>query len=148
MKPVYDHYTEQLAAINPEKPVRCYRNLHTGLWSVKQDRVAFHTNIIYLKNVDFLVNERLRLKVIAERKKNVHAFVRGYVSSPAEYYNTGTSLGAPVMYNPYKFAHFMAYNGPCDTADVCVLERLWNGKMMVYANGIKFHRTSIDSAIG
>lgn len=145
-KPVFDHYTEQLAALNPEKPVRCYRNLHTGLWSVKQDRVAFHTNIIYLKNVDFLVNEKLRQKVIATKSKNVHAFVRGYLSHAANFFDNYTSgLGDAVAYNPYKVAHFMSNDGPCDTAQVCLLERLWNGKMMVYAKGIKFHKLSIDS---
>jgi hypothetical protein len=149
MKPVYDHYTEQLAALNPEKPVRCYRNLHTGLWSVKQDRVAFHTNIIYIKNVKFLVNERLRQKVILEKKKNVHAFVQGYLCPPADYYSMDSiGMGLPVMYNPYKVAHFMCEYGPCDTASVCMLEKLWDGKMLVCAKGIKFIQNVVDSAAG
>lgn len=144
-KPVYDHYTEQLAALNPEKPVRVYRNLHTGLWSVKQDRVAFHTNIIYLKNVKFLVNERLRQRVILEKRKNVHAFVSGNICAPAEHYDVNHGgLGDAVTYNPYKVAHFTTENGSCDTAKVCMMERLWNGKMMVYAKGIKFHK-SLDT---
>jgi hypothetical protein len=146
MKPIYDHYYEQWAVINPEKPIRCYRNLHTGLWSVKQDRVAFHTNIIYLKNVDFLVNEKGRQRVLAERKKNVHAFVRGYICTPAEFYEVNFGgFGDGVTYNPYKTAHFMSQDRPCDTAKVCMLERLWNGKMMVYAKGIKYIQNNLDS---
>jgi len=152
MKPVYDHYTEQIAALNPEKPCRLYRNLHTGLWSVKQDRVAFHTRLIYLKNVKFLVNERLRQKVIATRSKNVHAFVQGYMCPPINFYEVGCGgMGQAVWYNPYKVSHFISNNQPCDTAEVCILERMWDGTMNVCAKGINFHNLTenhLDTATG
>lgn len=145
VKPVADSYSEQCSLLNPEKTVRCYRNLHTGLWSVKQDRVAFHTNIIYLKNVKFLVNESRRQKVILEKRKNVHAFVSGYLSTPQKFYSVDHGgFGYGVMYNPYKFAHFMCNDHSCDTAQVCMLERLWNGQMRVYAKGIEFIKSDCD----
>lgn len=151
-KPVFDHYTQQLAALDHRKPVRCYRNLQTGLWSVKQDRVAFHTRLIYLKRVKFLVNERLRQKVILEKKKNVHAFVSGYLCPPANFYEVGCGgMGQAVWYNPYKVSHFVCNNQPCDTADVCMLERMWDGTMNVCAKGINFHNLTespLDTAAG
>lgn len=144
MKPVYDYYTEQIAALNPEKPCRVYRNLHTGLWSVKQDRVAFHTRLIYLKNVKFLVNEKLRQKVILEKKKNVHAFVWGNICSAAEFFDR--NCVTPIYYNPYKVAHFTSEDGgACNTARVCQLQRIWNGQMLVYAKGVTFHTIPIDT---
>jgi len=146
-KKIADSFLEQIELIDPTKPVSCYRNLNRrlngekGFFSVKQGGIVkFHTRIIYLRNVDFLVNERLRQKVIATHSKNVHAFVRGYVCTPAEFYEVNSGgFGEGVAYNPYKTAHFMSQDKPCDTAIVCMLERLWNGKMMVYAKGINFH---------
>jgi hypothetical protein len=155
-KTIADSFAEQVELIDPTKPVMCYRNLNRrlngekGFFSVKQGGIVkFHTRIIYLKDVKFLVNERLRQRVILEKRKNVHAFVSGYICTPAEFYEVNFGgFGDAVAYNPYRVAHFMCNDGPCDTAKVCMLERLWNGKMMVYAKGIKFHETPIDSAAG
>jgi len=82
--------------IDYTKPVKVYRNLHKGCWSVKQDGlVKAHSDEINLYDCEFLVNEKNRLKVIKEKRKNVHAFVKGYI------WNTPLNLIRQASYNPY-----------------------------------------------
>ena len=91
--------------ININKKVMIYRNLHNGMFSIKQDGlVVAHVDSIFLSSAIFKVNQSGRNRVIKEQKKNVHAFVIGYVKSV----NVGIDLGASraVSYNPYKYGHF------------------------------------------
>jgi hypothetical protein len=82
--------------IDYSKPVKVYRNLHKGCWSVKQNGlVKAHSDKINLYDCSFLVNEKNRLKVIKEKRKNVHAFVRGYI------WDTPLNLIRQASYNPY-----------------------------------------------
>ena len=154
-KPFTDDYSEQCSLINPEKPVRVYRNLSAshngekGIWSVKQDRVAFHTTNIYLKDVEFLVNEKHRQRVIKEKVKNVHAFVKGYICTPTTYFYRASDpwfLSGDIYYNPYKTAHFMTGLHHCDTATVC---HMWKGttEMRVHAKGIETFSFPLDNQL-
>lgn len=77
-------------------------------------RVVAHSNYIIMKNCRFIVNQRGRLKVLKEKKKNVHAFVRGettVVWGPNDKFVE--SLEPPVdrwqevAYNPYRFSTFV-----------------------------------------
>jgi hypothetical protein len=82
--------------INYAKPVKVYRNLHKGCWSIRQNGlVKAHADKIDLFKCEFLVNEKDRLKVIKEKRKNVHAFVKGYL------WDTPLNLIKQVAYNPY-----------------------------------------------
>jgi hypothetical protein len=92
--------------INLNKPIKVYRNLHKQCWSVQQDGlVKAHTNSIKLFDCEFIVNQAGREKVIKERRKNVHAFIKGYIS---ELFNTilDEHFGTEVTYNPYKNEFF------------------------------------------
>lgn len=119
-KPFTNDYQEQCNLIDPDKPVRVYRNLHKKCWSVKQGVVRFHCHKIFLKNVKFLVNERLRQKVVAERRKNVHAFVYGELIAPLSHFPTDYSTNG-VYYNPYKHSMFVCGDKPIDHAYICEL---------------------------
>jgi hypothetical protein len=82
--------------IDHSKPVKVYRNLHKGCWSIKQNGlVKAHSDEINLFDCEFLVNEKDRQKVIKQKRKNVHAFVKGYI------WNTPMDLIKQVSYNPY-----------------------------------------------
>ena len=82
--------------IDITKKVFVYKNLHQDCWSIKQDGlVKVHATEINLYNCSFLVNEKNRLKVIKEKRKNVHAFVRGYI------WDTPLNLIRQASYNPY-----------------------------------------------
>lgn len=134
-KPVVDSYVGQLALLNPEKPVRVYRNLHTGLWSVKQGVVRFHTKCIFLTEVDFLVNENGRQRVLREQKKYVHAYVHGFICDRPTYFTVGTDC-YEVTYDPYKNRQFVCRHGEAISAEVCGMIKRDDGKMRVYASNI------------
>ena len=89
--------------IDPDTPVRVYRNLGPGLrYSVQQGGlVAAHADEITLFDCRFIVSEAGNARVREEGRKNVHAYVEGYVG--------GTPPDAPgvkVGYNPYHSDHF------------------------------------------
>lgn len=141
MKPVVDTYEGQLALLNPKKPIRVYRNLHTGLWSVKQGVVRFHTKCIFLKDVTFPINEKVRQRVIANKRKEVHAFVMGFLTEAgdASLFNSYCKDKEEVTYNPYKNDTFVCKDGKVKSAKLCCLIKQEEGeafRMRVYANNI------------
>jgi hypothetical protein len=137
-KPIANSYAEQLSLINPQKPIRCYRNLNRkfgkekGFWSVKQGVVRFHCTQIFLKNVTFPVNERVRLEVVRDKKKQVHAYVEGFITDRPTYYDGYEAI----TYNPYENKKFVCRRGEVKAAEACMLVRLSDGKMRVYASNI------------
>ncbi len=70
--------------LDPTRPVRVYRNLHSSYgdgrrWSIRQGpHVIAHADNLHLVDVRFVVSEKGRQRVLAERRKNVHAFAEGY----------------------------------------------------------------------
>lgn len=92
--------------IDMSKQVLIYKNLHNGLFSVKQNGlVVAHVESIVLKNGFFDVNQAGRNRVIKEKKKNVHAYVKGFiVSINTVWQNEQKRL---VTYNPYNNEHFI-----------------------------------------
>lgn len=94
-------------SISTNLPVRVYRNLHSKdeshKYSVMQNRLVIgHTNDLWLKNCKLIVSEALRNKVIKEKKKNVHAFIEGFVFSGIKKPNTKVKI----EYNPYLQSKF------------------------------------------
>ena len=60
--------------------VEVYFNLHKHVFSVRSarsGRVILHTDRVHIRNPEFVVRQGGRQRVLKERKKNVHAFVRG-----------------------------------------------------------------------
>ena len=91
--------------------VEVYFNLHKHLFSVRSarsGRVILHTAKVHIRNPEFVVRQGGRQRVLKERKKNVHAFVRG----DATYFiDMRSEKDRPtldnVMYNPYKYDSFV-----------------------------------------
>jgi len=86
-----------------------YRNLHTGTFSVKyKGKVIAHPTTLTAHGVEFRVSQKGRAKVLAERKKYVHAFVVA-----DEWYDfSGIQVDdkrhlTEVLYNPYKYRAFV-----------------------------------------
>jgi hypothetical protein len=138
-KKIADTFKDQTNLIDPSKPVRCYRNLNrrlngeSGFWSVKQGAtVKFHCRTIFLKNVTFPVNERVRLEVVQNQKKQVHAYVEGFLTDRPTYFDDAHE----VKYNPYENKKFVCRRGEVKAAEACMLVRLSDGKMRVYASNI------------
>jgi hypothetical protein len=91
--------------IDYSEPVRVYKNLHRNCWSVKQDGlVKVHTHHVNLFNCKFLVSKKGRLKVLKEKRKNVHAFIEGYMNKE-DCFDCGSTFAekneAQISYDPY-----------------------------------------------
>lgn len=88
-----------------------YWNITRGVWSVKalqgpnRGRVIQHATDITLIDCVFKVSEAGRKKVLAQKVKNVHAGVVGYMNSLVEPEVSGDVID--VTYNPYKFSTFV-----------------------------------------
>lgn len=102
-----------------------YRNLHKQTWSVKalegpaKGRVIAHSDHVLLWDAEGKVSEAGRQRVLAEKRKNVHAGIVGeLVSLQADPQFRGTEI----TYNPYKFDQFVYKN----------LERPFDGSPEVY----------------
>lgn len=102
--------------------VEVYRNLHKQCWSVRalegkhKGRVILHTHTLALKDAKFVVQKAGREKVLHQKRKNVHAFIRGTVHSKV--WNIGNSM-KQVSYNPYKADYFytLPHCGPIYASD-------------------------------
>jgi hypothetical protein len=103
--------------------VEVYWNLHKDTYSVRalsgpeRGRVVDHSRVVNLKDVKFAVQPAGRKKVLKEKVKNVHAFVRGKrfkwnEVDPEVTFKTFEELlkdkdWVEVTYNPYKFESFV-----------------------------------------
>ena len=94
--------------------VEVYFNLHKKTFSVRNCKtglVMIHTDNIWVEDPVFVVRKAGREKVLRERKKNVHAFVRGtwmpdlLVEDASKLHHIEVSK--EVTYNPYKYDSFV-----------------------------------------
>lgn len=103
----YDESMIQLGDLNLGDRVECYFNLHEHLYSVRalsgrhKGLVVAHTREIRLSNVTLVVQKAGRERVRREKRKTVHAFVRG----TWETFVSDQGLG--VTYNPYLHESFV-----------------------------------------
>jgi hypothetical protein len=92
--------------------VHVYRNLNKQCWSVRvRGIVIAHVQEIALEACTFHVSESARQRVIAKRRREVHAYVKGKVllATIAE--------GRKVSYRPFQCGHFFTPEGtPVHTA--------------------------------
>jgi hypothetical protein len=123
-----EYYTEEIVAVKPiQKPlengmffnpykgrtvtigetVDVYRNLHTNNgYSIRSKKgiVLAHCSSVRLKNARFVVSESGRQKTVQERRKRVHAYVRGELVA---YNEQLPESFTKVLYNPYYTEKFM-----------------------------------------
>lgn len=103
------------------RPVDVYYNIHRAKLSIrsrsKPRRVIAHQNSIFMRNCRFVVSEAGRQRVLRERRKNVHAVVRGEWVEEFSWGGFGSRKIFPadlsldkwrfVTYNPYRNAEFV-----------------------------------------
>ena len=88
--------------INYRKPCKIYRNLNgdkSQVWSIQQGGlVVAHTDVLRVRNPEFKVNQAGAERVRLEGRKNVHAYVVGFIGGEDK-----PVRGNPVRvgYNPY-----------------------------------------------
>jgi hypothetical protein len=92
--------------------VEVYRNLHNGLMSVREAHglVLTHEDVVFVRDASFVVQPAGRERVLREKRKNVHAFVRGDLAG----FSAGSLTGfddytswKQATYNPYKCSTFV-----------------------------------------
>lgn len=97
--------------IDPSKPVRVFKNLKLGCYSIMQNgALRASARQIRLSDVEFRVRESGRQRMLREQRRNVHAFVVGHLVEyvhPDETRNLDNITGRGVFYNPYRFASFV-----------------------------------------
>jgi hypothetical protein len=82
--------------------VEVYWNFNKKCYSVRcGGKVLFHTDRLFLRDVKFAVQEGGRQRVLREKRKNVHAFVRGFIEEDRKI------VGKSISYNPYKYSSFI-----------------------------------------
>tara|TARA_R100000008_G_scaffold68359_1_gene45568 strand:+ start:1938 stop:2429 length:492 start_codon:yes stop_codon:yes gene_type:complete len=131
-------------AIDTNKRVYVYYNLHKKIWSVRQSgKVVAHTKNIMLRDAKFLVSKAGQARVRREKKKNVHAGVSGYVvdSIPV----SKLSSEAFLTYNPYKHDGFVAFNDPYEIVKYADYVQLECGVGVRSVWACWFHSTSIGN---
>ena len=102
-----------MSCIDYDKRLYVYWNLHKKTWSVRQSgKIVGHSGLIFLKDCRFLVGKAGQARVRAEKKKNVHAGVSGYMQFDIPWWVGNTTCF--VMYNPYKHDTFIQRTGVCD----------------------------------
>lgn len=138
-KPRVEKSIDILKYIDTSKKVRVYRNLHKKCFSVKQNNlVLVHADNVTLENVKFIVSKAGQRRVRDEKKKNVHAFIEGYVvdTRKADNYVDGEWSDKEIengftnwicaYYNPYECDGFMntATEQVYETAKIADLSNL------------------------
>lgn len=91
--------------------VEVYRNLTKGCWSVRDAKtrlVIDHKDELTLANCAFKVSEAGRQRVLKEKRKNVHAVVKGLLLDWAPDWD----FDIPVRYNPYESPFFRWVDAP------------------------------------
>ena len=84
-----------------------YYNLHKSVWSVMfRGKVQRHAKHVTIIDADFVVRAAGHAKVLKEKRKNVHAFVRGTDVTHVAFGGVAAGPGIQLSYNPYKGAHF------------------------------------------
>ena len=108
--------------IDKSKKVEVYFNLHKKCWSIRQAGVpVVHSDFVEIKEPQFVVQQGGNARVRREKKKNVHAFVRGYLTQRVRIFPKKQKL---VTYNPYKHTSFVerGTDEPICNAEYAVLD--------------------------
>lgn len=87
----------------PAPRVSVYRNLHKNCYSIRNQhgRVVEHATEFWLDDVVFAVGKAGRERVLRERRKNVHAFVRGE-RGERDAILADPTHGIAIKYDPYE----------------------------------------------
>jgi len=134
-------FEEMAEVIDLERTVQVYRNLHKKCWSIRQDgKVLVHAGYVILRNVEFKVQPAGRQKVLDEQKKNVHAYVKGYLISARESNRITEDIEWTcdvVSYNPYKHPYFTCGEFEVVRAEVVDMDIDAEDKLLAYGMTIK-----------
>lgn len=114
--------------------VDVYRNLHTDNgYSIRDSKtglVLAHCSTVYLTNATFHISESGRQKTVREKRKRVHAYIRGTLT---DYNVTVPGSFKKVLYNPYFTESFI--EAETNTQILNANEVICSGKHAYVGNG-------------
>ncbi|MEM7250474.1 MAG: hypothetical protein AAF493_03575 [Pseudomonadota bacterium] len=97
--------------IDVAKPVRVFRNWKHDCYSLMQGGlVRASASAVVMSQVQFVVRESGRQRMIARGSKTVHAYAVGYLQDhvhPEEQRALATIDGRALIYNGWRFEHFV-----------------------------------------
>lgn len=101
--------------IDYNKPVKIYRNLNRGGYSIQQNGlVVAHTDNFIVKKAHFKVNEAGRQRVLNTGRKNVHAYIIGYLCNNPSIKSIDhpflKRIPSVIRYNPKLYRKFFISN--------------------------------------
>ena len=111
-----------MTGIDRNKKVEVYFNLHKKCWSIRQSGASvIHADFVEIKEPQFVVQQGGNARVRREKRKTVHAFVRGYLTERVGIFPKNQKL---VTYNPYKHTSFVerGTDKPICNAEYAVLD--------------------------
>jgi hypothetical protein len=115
--------------IDRRSPVKFYRNLHTGGYSVVQGAVVVaHAPALVLWKPEFTVRPAGRRLVRETGSKNVHAYVKGSLLYPVdggELLLNGAALVGTLTYRPTEHTEFMMTALTGETVPMGDVDLLW-----------------------
>lgn len=110
---------------DPKRAVEVYKNLNSGLLSVRQDNcIVFYTDEIQLSSVELIVNQSGREFTVNSKRRNVHAYAKGYVNEMELSFSSDKIL----YYNPFRTKWFVDESGQTKSK-VEYIKILADGKM-------------------
>ncbi len=106
------------------RPVQVYRNLHRDCWSIRQDGlVKAYSDVVHLTDTIFIVKDAGRRRVLRDKVKEVHAWLKGFIHpNPESIRAFGDERWRRVTYNPYKNKQFIQQK---DSKPITKAGRAW-----------------------
>lgn len=104
--------------IDFSKPVEIYRCLNKKgvVYSIRQNGlVVSHTTNFVLKDCTFLINKSGKQLSIKTQIRNVHAFIKGYLTTHDDIKNT---FSYQLFYYPFLNKKFIVNNQEIEKADI------------------------------
>ena len=94
--------------LDVDKPIEVYRNLRKKCWAVRQDGIVrYHTDYVFMRDAQFKVSQKGRDRVLREKRKNVHAVIKGFLHKPTDMPKSIDGEFKHITYNPYKYHSFV-----------------------------------------
>jgi hypothetical protein len=130
-----------------------YFNLHKRCYSIKalegenKGRVIHHASRVMLAECGFKVSEAGRQRVLATKRKNVHAGVVGRLVGHVPHTCAMPEIeidddATQVTYNPYKYTSFVVKDDP--RLQVIEAGRVLLNEHGMFARGCKFYVPEFD----
>jgi len=97
----FDYYSDHL-----KEMVHVYWNIQKKLWSIRHKGIVIeHSRAVTLSNCVFVVQQGGRDRVLKEKRKNVHAYVKGIPTYDDIHFEAIDHM-IKISYDPYKCNHF------------------------------------------